>query len=67
MFTPGVPTGIGQSMVYIDGEPVLRTSEKISECPAITGKNSGEEVVAKLRETAKSAQGTIVIDQVGNY
>lgn len=67
VFTFGIPAENGQSVIYIDGKVVLRTTEKINQCPAITGENSNEEVVAKLRGTAKKARGRVIIDQVGNY
>ena len=67
IFTFGVPAENGQSAIYIDGKAVLRTREKINQCTAITGQNSKEEVVAKLRKNAQEAWGTVVVDQVGNY
>jgi len=62
---PIAPTG--GSAIYIDGTQKLQVKESIDKCPAVTGQNSKEEVVAKLRGNAEKAWGRIVIDQVGNY
>lgn len=67
VLTFGVSAENGQSAIYIDGKVVLRTTEKISQCPAVIGENSNQEVVAKLRKTANEAWGRVVVDQVGNY
>jgi hypothetical protein len=39
--------------VYIDRKQKLQTKESIDKCPAVTGQNTNEEVVSKLRKTAE--------------
>lgn len=67
ILTFGVPAENGQTAIYVDGKAVLRTTETIDECPAITGQETNKAVVAKLRKTAKKAAGRVIIDQIGNY
>ena len=60
------PGEFGQTVIYINTDAVLRTTETIEQCPAITGEKPIRQVAAKLKQTAKIASRRIVIDQIGN-
>ena len=48
VFTLGVPAEIGNVAIFLNGNPVLRTPEKIKDCPVIIGTKSKNEVVKKI-------------------
>lgn len=63
----GHPAPAGQVFIYNDNRPILRTNEKIGQCPVIRGERTVEENVKHLQEIAPIALNNQLIRKVGNY
>jgi len=61
------PANTGETVIYLDGLPVLRTMEATKDCPAVLDESKQEAVVAKIKENASKSKRIINIDNFGNY